>query len=181
MTYQVGDTSLDGVNIPYSGWAEQLSSATSACAPTVAQALPPYPQFCGILQGLDENHGNPIYNSFQLKLEKRYSKGVYILPSGVHMPPSDPALRWPGLLQTADSHGFLRPRFGQGYPLKSMHEIWLSMYESCAFGSLYRVLPRPIGDENPDRRSANPLGSLAGDVTGISGPLFRAVCQVPAS
>jgi hypothetical protein len=79
--FQVGNTSLDGVNIPYSGWVEQLSSATSACAPTVAQALLPYPQFCGNLQGLDENHGNSIYNSFQLKLEKRYSKGVYMIVS----------------------------------------------------------------------------------------------------
>ena len=73
-----GQTTLDGVNAPYAGWAQQLDNA-GVCAPTVAQALVPFPQFCGALQGLDENHGNSIYHSFQLKLEKRYSKGLYML------------------------------------------------------------------------------------------------------
>ena len=41
----------------------------------------PFPQFCGPLQGLDENEGTSLYNSFQLKLEKRYSKGVYMVVS----------------------------------------------------------------------------------------------------
>jgi hypothetical protein len=76
-----GDTSLDGVNVPYASWVSDLSSPTSACAPTVAQALQTFPQFCGNLQGLDENHGNSIYNSFQLKLEKRYSHGLYMIVS----------------------------------------------------------------------------------------------------
>ena len=72
---------LYGVPEPYPGWFTQLSSPTSACAPTVAQALLPFPQFCGNLQGLNEGHGNSIYNSFQLKIEKRYSKGLYMLVS----------------------------------------------------------------------------------------------------
>ena len=76
-----GQTVLDGVSAPYPTWVADLSSSTSACAPTVAQALLPFPQFCGALQGLDENHGTSIYNSFQLKLEKRYSKGVYMVVS----------------------------------------------------------------------------------------------------
>ena len=75
--FQSGDTTLDGVNIPYPTWVSDLTGPTSACAPTVAQALQRFPQFCGNLQGLDENHGNSIYNSFQLKLEKRYSHGLY--------------------------------------------------------------------------------------------------------
>jgi hypothetical protein len=71
------DTSKDGVPIPYAGWARQMTS----CSATVAQALLPFPQFCGSLPGLNEGHGNSIYHSFQMKIEKRYSKGVYMLVS----------------------------------------------------------------------------------------------------
>ena len=71
---------LYGVSEPYPGWVQQLNSA-GVCAPTVAQALLPFPQFCGPLQGLNESHGNSIYHSFQVKAEKRYSKGLYMLVS----------------------------------------------------------------------------------------------------
>jgi len=43
------------------------------------QALLRFPQFCDKLQGLNENHGSSMYHSFQLKFEKRYSKGLYML------------------------------------------------------------------------------------------------------
>jgi hypothetical protein len=69
---------LYGVKSPYIGWVNDLASKGN-CAPTVAQALLPFPQFCGNLAGLNENHGNSIYHSFQLKAEKRYSKGLYML------------------------------------------------------------------------------------------------------
>ena len=42
-----GETTLDGVSIPYAGWVEQMTG----CAPTVAQALLPYPQYCGRIYG----------------------------------------------------------------------------------------------------------------------------------
>jgi hypothetical protein len=71
---------LFGVTAPYAGWVAQLNS-TGACSPTVAQALLPFPQFCGPLQGMNENRGNSTYHSFQLKAEKRYSKGLYMLVS----------------------------------------------------------------------------------------------------
>jgi len=70
---------LFGVTTPYDGWVAQMNAGV--CAPTVAQALLPYPQFCSVLQGLNENHGNSIYHSFQLKAEKRYSNGLYMLVS----------------------------------------------------------------------------------------------------
>ena len=79
-TFAAGDTSKDGVPAPYPGWAQQLITG-GGCAPTVAQALLPFPQFCGPLQGLNENHGNSIYHSLQLKAEKRYSRGLYMLVS----------------------------------------------------------------------------------------------------
>lgn len=72
-----GMTSLNGVPLPYEGWVEQMTG----CAPSVAQALRPYPQYCSSLQGLNENHGTSLYNSLQVKLEKRYASGVYALVS----------------------------------------------------------------------------------------------------
>jgi hypothetical protein len=76
-TFTASDTSLDGVPIPYPGWVQQMQ----ACAPTVAQALVPYPQYCGSLVGLNENAGNSTYHSFQLQVENRFSHNIYLLGS----------------------------------------------------------------------------------------------------
>jgi hypothetical protein len=75
--FQPGQTMLDGVPVPYPGWVEQMT----ACPPSVAQALLPYPQYCGGLTGLNENAGSSIYHSFQFKAEKRVSHGVWMLTS----------------------------------------------------------------------------------------------------
>lgn len=72
------DTVVDGVPLPYPGWVQQLQGL---CDPTVAQALLPYPQYCSSLTGLNENLGSSTYHSLQLKAEKRYSRGVYLLSS----------------------------------------------------------------------------------------------------
>ncbi len=47
----------------------------------MAQALRPFPQYCDSLQGQNEAHGKTLYNSMQLKLERRYSNGIYALVS----------------------------------------------------------------------------------------------------
>jgi hypothetical protein len=70
-----GQTVLDGVHIPYAGWVEQMTG----CAPTVAQALLPYSQYCGNIFGQNENVGNSTYHSFQLSAERRFSAGLYFL------------------------------------------------------------------------------------------------------
>src|SRR5207344_2484422 len=44
--FQPGQTSLHGVPEPYPGWREQMTG----CAPSLAQALLPYPQYCDNLQ-----------------------------------------------------------------------------------------------------------------------------------
>ena len=75
--FQPGQALLNGVPLPYEGWVEQMTS----CAPTVAQALLPYPQYCSTLQGLNELHGTSDYHSLQAKLEKRFSHGTYFLVS----------------------------------------------------------------------------------------------------
>ena len=67
----------DGIAQPYVGWASQMQ----ACQPTIAQALLPFPQYCGSLLGLNEQHGTSIYHSFQGKVERRLQGGLYILGS----------------------------------------------------------------------------------------------------
>lgn len=62
---------------PYPGWANDPSIGCK----TVAQALLPYPQFCGTLQGLNESLGSSSYNSFQLRAEHRFHDGIYMLLS----------------------------------------------------------------------------------------------------
>jgi len=78
-TFTSDGQTLFGVTTPYNGWVSELSKG--ACAPTVAQALLPFPQFCGPLQGLNENKGNSIYHSFQMKVEKSFRHGLYMLVS----------------------------------------------------------------------------------------------------
>ncbi len=75
--FQPGQTSLYGVSVPYSNWAQQLNSVGN-CAPTVAQAMVAYPQFCGGLTGLNENQGTSMYNSLQVNFQKNFSNGVYL-------------------------------------------------------------------------------------------------------
>ena len=74
--FQPGQTSLYGVNVPYSNWISTLDTA-GTCKPTVAQALVRFPQFCGGLFGENENEGTSIYNSFQAKYEKGFKNGLY--------------------------------------------------------------------------------------------------------
>ena len=75
--FSPGQTSLDGVSIPYAGWVQQMTG----CAPTVAQALLPYPQYCGNIYGQNESQGNSTYHSLQASVEKRFSGGLYFLGS----------------------------------------------------------------------------------------------------
>lgn len=92
-----GMTQLDGVNIPYAGWIEQMK----ACKPTVGQAMLPFPQFCGRVMGLNENLGTSAYHGLQLKAEKRFSQGFWFLTS----------YTWSKLMTTSDSmQSWLEPR-----------------------------------------------------------------------
>jgi hypothetical protein len=75
--FEEGMTSLHGVPLPYAGWVGQMTG----CAPSVAQALRPYPQYCDNLQGMNENHGESQYHSLQVKAEHRFSQGIFALVS----------------------------------------------------------------------------------------------------
>ncbi len=74
------DTSVDGVPLPYAGWQQQMTG----CAPSVAQALLPYPQFCSSLTGDNENLGSSTYHSLQIKAERRYAQSLYLLTAFTH-------------------------------------------------------------------------------------------------
>ena len=78
--FQPGQTSLYGVNVPYSNWVQTLNSA-GTCKPTVAQALVQYPQYCGGLTGVNENEGTSLYQSFQLSFQKSFSGGMSLQTS----------------------------------------------------------------------------------------------------
>jgi hypothetical protein len=73
--FSPGQTELHGVRVPYEGWREQMR----ACPPSVAQALMPFPQYCGGIYGQNENLGNSTYHSFQLKVEQRFNNGLFFL------------------------------------------------------------------------------------------------------
>jgi hypothetical protein len=77
--FAAGQTTLHGVSVPYNGWFDQLTNGQ--CQPTVAQALLPYPQFCGNLTAANENGGYSTYHSLQAKAEKRFSGGLMFLAS----------------------------------------------------------------------------------------------------
>jgi len=79
-TFTSGQTSLDGVPIPYAGWVDQINAGGN-CTPTVAQALLPYPQYCGTMFSVDENAGSSVYHSLQVKAEKQMSHGMFLLAS----------------------------------------------------------------------------------------------------
>lgn len=71
-----------GVDIPYVGWDSQLNPANgSACSATIAQALLPYPQYCGTIPGQNEQHATSQYESFQARLERHLTHGFYALGS----------------------------------------------------------------------------------------------------
>jgi Carboxypeptidase regulatory-like domain len=77
-TFGPSTTTLDGVSAPYASWYSQVNGN---CGATVAQALLPFPQYCGTMTGDNEGHGNSIYESLQGKLERRFKGGLYILGS----------------------------------------------------------------------------------------------------
>jgi hypothetical protein len=77
LEYDSNTPEIAGIPQPYEGWADQMQS----CAPTVAQALLPYPQYCSNLQGLNENRAESTYHSAQVKVEQRFTGGTFFLVS----------------------------------------------------------------------------------------------------
>jgi hypothetical protein len=71
--FQAGQTSLDGVRLPYPNFVANFGGSA-----TVAQALVPYPQYSYIFNNF-EALGTTYYQSAQLEIEKRFSNGLSFL------------------------------------------------------------------------------------------------------
>jgi Carboxypeptidase regulatory-like domain len=165
-TFQPGQAVLDGVPSPYSGWAEQMQ----ACAPTVAQALLPYPQYCGTLPGINEDDGKSFYNSFQLKVEHRMSSGLWILGS----------YTLSKLLTTADSvqpsslagasEGVISPYQGQRNKALSLDDVPQILQLSLSYDL-------PVGSGKRFLNAGGPADKVLGGWQLVT--LFRASSGVP--
>jgi hypothetical protein len=71
--FQPGQTSLDGVPLPYPNFVHDFGGSA-----TVAQALVPYPQYSYIFNNF-EGFGTTYYQSAQIEVEKRFSNGLSFL------------------------------------------------------------------------------------------------------
>jgi len=71
--FQPGQTSLDGVPLPYPNFVNDFGGSA-----TVAQALVPYPQYSKIFNNF-EGFGTTYYQSAQIEIEKRYTNGLSFL------------------------------------------------------------------------------------------------------
>jgi hypothetical protein len=173
--FQPGQTSLDGVSIPYAGWVQQMTG----CPPTVAQALLPYPQYCGTLQAANEEAGNSTFNSLQAKLEKRFSHGLWLLTSYTDE-------KW--ITDAADIQGYSQ---GQGIsPFERERNKGLSPFDtpqSLSIGFMYDL---PFG---PGRQflatKSGVIGKLVGGwqvstivraQSGIPIEFYSSECNVPS-
>jgi hypothetical protein len=71
--FQLGQTSLDGVPLPYPNFVADFGGSA-----TVAQALRPYAQYSNI-QNNFEGYGTTYYQSAQVEVEKRFTDGLSFL------------------------------------------------------------------------------------------------------
>lgn len=71
--FQSGQTSLDGVALPYANFVNDFGGSA-----TVAQALVPYPQYSYIFNNF-EGSGTTYYQSMQVEVEKRFTDGLSFL------------------------------------------------------------------------------------------------------
>lgn len=69
--------SIDSPAVRAAGFSRPYPTFTG----TLAQSLRPFPQYAGIDTNRSENVGNSTYHSLQVKLEKQYSNGLFILSS----------------------------------------------------------------------------------------------------
>jgi len=71
--FTAGETSLDGVALPYPNYVNDFGGSA-----TVAQALVPYPQFSSVFNNF-EGSGTTYYQSIQVEVDKRFSNGLSFL------------------------------------------------------------------------------------------------------
>lgn len=152
-----------GVSSPYVGWASQLN----ACSPTLAQALLPYPQYCGTLQGDNEYHANSFYNSFQAEAQRQLSNGRYLLGSlTVAKLYTNSAYS----TQSASGDGCVG-NFGNFSPYAESRTWALAPDNVPIIGQVSAVYDLPFGNGRQLLSSGGPLNVLVGGWSLV--PLFR--------
>jgi hypothetical protein len=72
-TFTAGQTSLDGVNLPYANFVNDFGGSAS-----VGQALTPYPQYSNIFNNFEAS-GTTYYEAAQIEIEKRFTNGLSFL------------------------------------------------------------------------------------------------------
>jgi hypothetical protein len=148
---------------PYVGWAGQMQ----ACTPTLAQALVPYPQFCGVLSGDNENHANSIYNSFQAEAERRLNHGWYLLGS---LTISKLYTNSSYSTQSASGDGGVG-NFGDFSPYAESRTWALAPDNVPIIGQISAIYELPFGKSQRFLSSGGPLNVILGGWSVV--PLFR--------
>ena len=170
-TFGPNDTQVDGVPLPYAGFAD------SPCVASVAQALLPFPQYCNNIQGLNENKGSSTYHSLQLKAEHRFSKGIWALLSYTNSK----------LITDADNgESILNPTYFSPYEVKRNRSLALEDVPQVLNVAFTYELP--FG-HNKRWLSSGVAGVLAGGwkfngvyrvQSGIPFQIFSSYCNVPS-
>ena len=164
----------NGIAQPYVGWAGQMQ----ACQPTIAQALLPFPQYCGSLLGLNEQHGTSIYHSFQGKVERRLQGGLYVLGS----------LTWQKMFTDAANNVQSQNASNQGSggnsgafsPFDTSHRAYAVAPDNVPItGSLAVVYDLPFGRNKPFLNRGGFLNTLVGGWQ--TSPIYRYEYGTPFS
>jgi hypothetical protein len=154
--------STHNISIPYPGWDSQLNKANgAACSATIAQALLPYPQFCGVLAGQNEQHATSQYNSFQAHVERHLTGGFYLLGSltiaKLYTDASDTTQ------STNDNGSGNQGNNGQFSPYNLFPRAWAIAPDNVPItGQIAGVYELPFGHNKPFLNSAGPANYLVG-------------------
>ena len=146
-----------GVNVPYVGWASQMTG----CKPTIAQALLPYPQYCGNLQGENEQHATSSYNSFQARVERHATNGLYLLGSltvqKLYTDASDTTQ------STNDTGAGNQGNNGQFSPFNLFPRAWTIAPDNVPItGQVAMVYELPLGKNKPFLNTGGVANSILG-------------------
>jgi Carboxypeptidase regulatory-like domain len=186
--FQAGQTSLDGVALPYPNFVNDFGGSA-----TVAQALVPYPQYSYIFNNF-EGYGTTYYQGAQIEVEKRFSNGLSFLAGytlsrlmdntssgfssftsgGINKYNQKPewAISQADEPQTLKASGTYELPIGPGKKYVNNHALgnlaggwqvgWILDYESGTVnGPGENGSPFPNGFERPDRNSSVSLSTAS--------------------
>jgi hypothetical protein len=172
-TFQPGDTVVDGVPEPFPNFATVMTG----CAPSVAQALLPFPQYCNNILGLNENKGSSSYHAFEVKAEHRFSKGLWALLSYTNSK----------LITNADvAESFLASYFSPYEQRRNRSLALEDVPQAFNFAYNYEL---PFGRGKPWLSQGGPLNAVLGNwafngvyrvQSGIPFQITSSTCNIPS-